>query len=440
MLAGKVLNTSKVGTGKTLMALGCIERLSAQTALIVAPKSLLLQWQDEINRFMGGYFVTVASGTPNQRAKLYEAFRAHLGPKLLAVSYETLRIDMDILSQQVWQVAIFDEAHKLKEPNTQLKKKLKFLIAQHRFGLSGSPVVNHYGNTYNILNVLKPTVFPNYYAFINTFTVKSQYKGLLIFHSQDKIREMFAPHIVSKNLEDAGKSLPPLQEIEVPIELSAKERKIYDKMLMELVFEFEAGDVSKLSSPMALQNTLTKIGKLQECANHLSLVGDHTESSKLEALKEILDSQVMEDERVIIFSRFARMATLLNEAVGTHLITGQTPTLQRKAILDSFKTSKRGVLVMTNAGREGLNIQESNVVIHYDQDFTAAGMEQRNGRAHRLGQTQRVRVYHLLAQGTVDYRIRRLLAQKQALADDLSDTIKQLLYGENTSLQLQAVR
>ena len=428
MLAGKVLNTSKVGTGKTLMALGCIERLQARTNLVVAPKSLLVQWSLEIQKFtdLKPY---VIQGTPIKRFKLYAEYIADPNPKVLIVGYETLRLDIARVAAVVFDVVIFDEAHKLKEPNTQLKKKLKFLIARHRFGLSGSPVVNHYGNTYSILNTLLPVQFPNYYQFIANFTIKSQHKGLLIFRDQDKIRQMFAPYIVSKNLEDAGKSLPPLQEIEIPLELSSKERKIYDKMLMELLFEFEEGDVTKLSSPMMLQNALAKIGKLQEVADHLALVGDHTESSKLDVLKEILEDQVMEDEKVIIFTRFSRMATILAIELKAHLITGAVGTIARGSILDEFRTRRgKQILVMTNAGREGLNIQEANIVIMYDQDYTAAGMEQRIGRAYRLGQTKHVRVYHLLAKGTIDYRIRKLLARKQALADDLMDTIKSLLY------------
>jgi SNF2 family DNA or RNA helicase len=109
------------------------------------------------------------------------------------------------------------------------------------------------------------------------------------------------------------------------------------------------------------------------------------------------------------------------------LITGQTK--HRQILLDQFKEDGK-YLVMTNAGREGLNIQEANVVIMYDQDYTASGMEQRIGRAYRLGQQKRVRVYHLLVHGTIDFRIRKLLGRKKALADDLQDTIKELLRKE----------
>lgn len=423
MLEGKVLNTSKVGTGKTLMAMGCIEALGAKSSIVLAPKSLLLQWRGEIEKFLG-YQVFVASGLPKKRIETYTAFSVQDVPSILITNYESYRMDYGYLSKIVFDVAVYDEAHKLKEPNTILKKRLKFLIARHRFGLTGSPVVNHYGNTYNVLATLKPSLFPNYYAFVNRFGIKTQAKGLLIFRDQETIRQMFAPHIVSKTLEDAGKSLPPLQEIELPIELSDKERKIYDKMLMEMIFDFEHEDVSKLSSPIMLQNTLAKIGKLQECADHLSLIGDHNDSSKLDALRELLDSQIEPSEQVLIFTRFSRMADILEKELGALKITGATNN--RDEVIRKFKEGAR-ILVGTNAMREGLNLQEASVVVMYDQDYTAAGMEQRIGRAHRLGQEKRVRVYHLLAYGTIDYKIKRLLVKKQSLADDLMATIKELL-------------
>lgn len=175
---------------------------------------------------------------------------------------------------------------------------------------------------------------------------------------------------------------------------------------------------------MMLQNTLAKIGKLQEVADHLSLVGDHKDSAKLDSMREIMTDQLNDGEKVICFTKFSRMAELLADEFNAQLITGKTNN--RQEVLDEFKRNGK-LLVMTNAGREGLNIQEANVVIHYDQDYTASGMEQRNGRSHRLGQDKHVRVYHLLVLGTVDYGIRKLLSKKKALADDLTDTIRELL-------------
>lgn len=425
MLDGAVLNTSKVGTGKTLMAMGCMEALKSQLTLIVAPKSLLYQWRSELNRFMPEVSVLVSTGTPKKRHASYEDFFATGKPKALLISYETLRVDIPIVSTVSFDVAIFDEAHKLKEPNTKLKKAVRFLIAKRRFGLSGSPVVNHYGNTYNILNVLKPREFPNYYQFLAIHTIKTQVRGLIIYRDQDKLTRMFAPHIVYKDLTDAGKTLPPLSDIEIPVELSDKERKIYDKIRHELIFDFEKGDVTKLS-PISLQSTLVKLGKLQEVANHLSLVGEHNESSKLEALEELLESQVEEGEKVLIFTRFKRMANLLSSHLGAHLITGDTQN--REEVIRDFEQSGK-VLVLTNAGREGLNLQFSSVIVHFDQDFTASGMEQRNGRVYRLGQQKPVRIYHLLAIDTIDFKIKSLLARKKALADDLISSIKEVLYG-----------
>lgn len=409
MLAGKTLNSSRIGSGKTLMALGCLEKLNAQVSILVAPKSLVLQWRDEAGKFWKDLMVIPVEGTESKRKECYAKFNDAPSPKVLAISYDLLRQDIDRFGKVIFDAAIFDEIHRLKEPKTKTKTAVGYLRARHRFGLSGSPLVNHYGNLFNIMNVLKPEQFANYYQFIHRHAVLNKWRGVLYFKDEDNLRKLFAEHMCMAEF-DPTKYMPGMTEIDVPITLSEKEMKIYDKARKIMLLEFEEGDVSKLSSPITLDNTLVRLGKLQEIADSLELVGDHKESSKIDVLKELLADQIAPDEKVIIFSRFSRFANIIQREVGGELLTGATT--DRSDVVARFKSGAR-ILTMTNAGREGLNLQEANVVIMADQDYTSASMEQRIGRAWRLGQTKPVRVYHLLSEDTVDHKFKKLVAKKR---------------------------
>lgn len=288
MLAGKTLNASRIGSGKTLMALGCLEKLNAKVSILIAPKSLVLQWRDEAGKFWEDLTVIPVEGNEDKRKECYRKFNDAQEPKVLAISYDLLRQDIDRFGKVIFDAAIFDEVHRLKEPKTKTKEAVGYLRARHRFGLSGSPLVNHYGNLFNIMNVLKPDDFPNYWKFINTHAVLNKWRSVLYFKDEERLRKMFAEHMSMAEF-DPTKYMPGMTEIDVPITLSEKEMKIYDKARKLMLMEFEEGDVSKLTSPITLDNTLVRLGKLQEIADSLELVGDHKESSKVDALKDMLE-------------------------------------------------------------------------------------------------------------------------------------------------------
>lgn len=421
MIGGQVLNASQIGTGKTLMALGCLEALNAKTSIIIAPKSLVIQWRDESAKFWLGLHVEPVLGNERERKAAYDRFNRAKQPKVLVISYDLFRIDVAKFQPITFDVVVFDEIHRLKEPRTKTKKAAEYLKAHYRFGLSGSPYVNHYGNLYNIMSVLKPAEFDNYYRFIHVNAVVNKWHSVVYFRDEDRLARMFAPYMVRKTFEDAKLSMPALTEQDITFALSEKEWGIYDKAKKVMLLEFETGDISKLSSPITLDNSLVRLGKLQEMADSLELVGEHPQSSKLEALKELIEDQTLPDEKVLVFSRFSRMAEIIHRELGGELLTGKTTN--RQEVVDKFKKCGK-LLAMTNAGREGINLQEANVVVMFDQDFTAASMEQRVGRAWRLGQKKPVRVYHLLAENTVDYKFKKLVARKRTASDIL---LKELL-------------
>ena len=415
MLAGKFLNASRIGSGKTLMSLGFLEATKSQQSLLVAPKSLVLQWQSEAEKFWPEMTVVPVLGSEKKRMLAYQEFNKAKGPKLLAISYDLIREDIAKFIATKFDSIIFDEVHKLKEPKSKTRDAIKMLKSTHRIGLSGSPLVNHYGNLFCIMNILKPDEFPNYWKFIHTHAVLNKWRGVLFFKNEANLRQIFQEHMTMAEFNPAD-YMPGMVEIPVPITLSDKEAKIYDKARKLMLLEFEEGDISKLSSPVTLDNSLVRLGKLQEIANSLELVGDHKDSSKIEALKELLQDQIAEDEKVIIFTRFARFAKIIQREVGGEMIIGETE--DRAGAVKRFQEGGK-VLVGTNAMREGLNLTEANVVIMADQDFTSASHDQRIGRAWRLGQKKQVRVYHLLSEGTVDHKFVKLVNRKKKASDIL---------------------
>jgi SNF2 family DNA or RNA helicase len=135
----------------------------------------------------------------------------------------------------------------------------------------------------------------------------------------------------------------------------------------------------------------------------------------------------MENNKIIIFSEFAEMCKILKRELEQYnplMIIGETPDKERQTIVDKFNNiSKYQILIMSSAGMYGLNLQSANIVINYDLPFSISRLEQRVGRAHRIGQKKNVMVYNLLGKGTADMAIRKIIHAKSKLSDTiLSDT------------------
>jgi SNF2 family DNA or RNA helicase len=273
----------------------------------------------------------------------------------------------------------------------------------------------------------------NYQLFVDRYCRKDVWGSIKYYTNMDELKARIEPWIVSCTLEQAQFDLPRRTDTNLEFELSAAESSLYTRIKSELLFEIEQAEVSKLSSPMILQNSLVKLGKLQELTDSCELIGESTESSKLAILKEHLENNLYDGQKAIIFTRFSRMAEILDKALRQHnpqILTGNTSN--RQEVIDRFTQDKNcKVFISTEAGGAGINLQAANIVYNYDLPFSLGKLEQRNGRIRWHLQYRPCFFYNLIAKvnghKSIDHWVLDKLEKKQEISQLLLSDIKQLL-------------
>lgn len=448
--SGSCLNASFCGSGKTITTLAAIHELGLTDNLIICPKSVLYNWLNEIKRWLGNETpVFVATGTPKARKDVYRAFseasevvNGLKTAKYLITTYDTLRSDEAyfIAPYRQWGAVVLDEVHYCVNVSSKRFKACRALKAQVKFGATATPIMNKATDMYGCISAVRGPVLGNYYGFINRYCVKGgfQDKQIMGYRNLDELATRCAPYIIRKTLEDAQFQLPEKTETDLIFELSPEESSLYDRMRKELLFELQAAEVSKLSSPVILNNTLTKLLKLQELTDSCELLGDGLKSSKIEELKEHLMNNLdcsSTTSKAVIFTRFSRMAEILARELapyGPLLLTGDTQ--DRQSLIDRFnKDPAARLFISTEAGGAGINLQTANLLYNFDLPFSLGKQEQRTGRIYRHGQDKPTFIYNLIAQlpggkQTVDLWVKKKLLAKQEISDQLliSD-VKELL-------------
>lgn len=282
------------GCGKTAISLAVIHALGCGKVLVVCPKSVLLNWPREISLWLGNTARSFpVQGTPSQRRAIYKEYLEYVGTKYLVMTYDTMRIDIGTFHSSNWDAVIFDEVHYLINTTSQRHKAARLLKATHKYGLSATPVVNSATDVFGIFRALDRDL-GNWKTFTDRYCVRDMWNSVKYFKNMDELKARISPWIVPIDLEEARFELPARTDVDLEFELSDKEASLYDRMRKELLFKIEQAELSKLSSPIILQNTLTKLLKLTEVCDSLELVSEDKESSKIDTLKELLDSILFE--------------------------------------------------------------------------------------------------------------------------------------------------
>lgn len=429
---GSCLNRSFGGAGKTITSFGIASKYESKRniAIVPNPKLMLRQWEKEGNRFANWYKYFVVVGTPKERAKILRESSDCSQPYFLIMSYEVARIELHHLVRIKWGCIFADEAHRLKNIRSKTWKAINAIPAYRKYALTATPVMNSPLDLYGIMTWLRPGLLGNYFQFMNRYVIKDFFGSPKAYKNLDQLAKICEPYIIGVTEEEAGLQLPEITVTDMVVTLSDKERKLYDNIRKEILFEIDNADISKLSDPLVLENTLTKIGKLQELADTTELLGESTESSKLDVLKEcLLDTPP--DSKVVIITRFKRMAYILERELKDYkplLITGDTK--DSNAVVDKFeKTNVHRVLIGTESISQGVDkLQTANIMYMYDLPWNQGRYDQRVWRIHRNGQDKPCFVYNLLVEKTVDMWIKQKLITKNALSRRLlMDDIKEIL-------------
>ncbi|WP_159436589.1 DEAD/DEAH box helicase [Pseudovibrio sp. Tun.PSC04-5.I4] len=410
-----------MGLGKTLQTLTTLQaRQGRGPSLLVAPTSLLHNWQNQAAQF-----------TPELRLlTLHGLKRRELAGQipdadLVITTYPLLSRDQDILSAQNWDLIIVDEAQTLKNPASQMAKALRLIPGSGRLALTGTPVENSLQDLWTLFDWVVPGLLGNRKTFVSVF--RTPIEKHADAQAQARLNRRIRPFLLRRTKEEVASELPPRTEITHYIELPKPQQALYETVRASMDERVrEAVQARGLNG--AQITILDALLKLRQVCCDPGLVKSEaarsvTDSAKRARLLELLIETTAEHRRVLVFSQFTTMldliATDLDElGIPYVMLTGQTK--DRGAVLNAFQSGTVPVFLLSlKAGGVGLTLTEADTVFLYDPWWNPAVERQAMDRAHRIGQDKPVFVHRLVVKGTVEEKIMALQAKKQALADAL---------------------
>lgn len=410
-----------MGLGKTVQALAfLLQKKDIGPSLVVAPKSVVPNWASEADRFTPSLKVTILNEISDRKVALESAAPGDL----FLVSYGVLVTSVDLLKAVKWNVACLDEAHQIKNRTTRMSQAAMALNAGSRIILTGTPVQNHLGELWNLMQFINPGLLGSWTHFKDKYISgpgMDEYKRALL-------KGLTQPFILRRTKEEVLGELPDKVSYEHMVHLSEEEMAVYEnaRELLEVKYKKNKTRAERAMAQDVKVEFFAELTRLRLMVNAMELVNSGWKggSSKVEALKDIL-STLMEDgdNKVIIFSQF----TSFLEIIGRMLVKeghkylyldGSTPLKERSLLVTKFQSGVCPIfLVSLKAGGLGLNLTAANYVIIADPWWNPAIEKQAEDRAHRMGQERAVTVIRLVAQHTIEEKILRLHETKQELSD-----------------------
>ena len=422
-----------MGLGKTVQTLAHLQHEKEQgrlktAALIVAPTSLVGNWQAEARRF-----------TPELRVLVYHGSDRHQDNfddyDLVVSTYGLIHRDKEKFINTVFYYLILDEAQFIKNARTKTTQIIQQLKADHRLCLTGTPLENHLGELWSLFHFLMPGLLGDAKQFRMWF--RTPIEKHLDINRRELLAKRVKPFMLRRTKNQVASELPPKTEMTRTIEIVGPQRDLYEaiRMSMEKKVRDAIAKQGLGKSHILLLDALLKLRQVCCDPRLLSLPEAaiaHGTSSKLEVLMELLDNLVEEGRRVLVFSQFTSMLRLIEEQLVAKRydylkLTGQTQN--RQALVESFQEGNVPIfLISLKAGGTGLNLTRADTVIHYDPWWNPAVEDQATDRTHRIGQENPVFVYKLITSGTVEEVILGMQERKRQLvngilAADASQTI-----------------
>lgn len=405
------LLADEMGLGKTLQVLAHLYSLGNKVDkphLIIAPTSLIYNWQNEIYKFLPSWKEDIA----------IQLHQPDKNKRLLIVSYDILRLNIDFYSDMDYDTIVIDEAQIIKNRDTQKYQAIKTLKACHHIILTGTPIENSIDDIWSHFMLLMPEMRSLYTLLNRQCQSKSEEPFL------EMSRKFLRPFVLRRTKQEVLKTLPDMIEKTVYVELSDFERRLYNNTHKMILRALATGISGRIES-IALEGLL----RLRQVCVSVKLVpktiykGIHTMiSSKLQLALDYIESIMLKNEKVLVFSQFvgalAELAEILDrKSIRYEEIYGNTR--DRVTPIERFQkdNSIAVFLISLKAGGVGLNLTAANNVILLDDWWNPAVEDQAFARAHRIGQNQKVMVYRLICQDTVEEKVLQLQDHKRQTID-----------------------
>ena len=411
-----------MGLGKTVQALALLQKEkesgAAKPSLIVCPTSVVFNWEKEVQKFAPDLSVLVHTGM--QRRQNLAQFGDH---DIVLTSYGLVLRDISFLKEQRFHYIILDESQKIKNPLSQTAKAVRLLTADHRLVLTGTPVENNTAELWSQFSFLNPGFLGSLASFRSFFSLPIEKK-----HDEETVRllkRMTYPFVLRRSKELVEKELPEKSEQIYYCHMQPDQARIYGYW-RDYYRSFILQKIDQAGMDRARMNILEGLVKLRQISCHPKLIDRESaaESGKFEALKEMLEEILAEGHKVLIFSQFVKMLTVVRHHLDEQNIRYEYldgHTVDRKTCVQHFQTdtSVRVFLISLKAGGTGLNLTAADYVILYDPWWNPAVEMQATDRAHRIGQDKKVFVYRMISKDTVEEKMLELQERKRSLVTNL---------------------
>ncbi|MBO1624618.1 DEAD/DEAH box helicase [Bacillus arachidis] len=406
-----------MGLGKTLQSITFITSVLPEIrekklpVLVVSPSSLVYNWLSELEKFTPDIRAVIVDGNQTERRKILKDITKY---DVIITSYPLLRRDIRLYAQP-FHTLFLDEAQAFKNHTTQTAKAVKTIQAEYRFGLTGTPVENSLEELWSIFNVVFPELLPG----------KKEFGDL----KRENIAKRVKPFVLRRLKEDVLKELPEKIEHLQSSELLPEQKKIYAAYLAKLREE----TLKHLDKDTLRKNKIRILAGLtrlrQVCCHPGLFVDDYKGSSaKFEQLLEIVEECRSTGKRILIFSQFTKMLSIIGrelnrQAISYFYLDGNTPSAERVELCNRFNEGEGDLfLISLKAGGTGLNLTGADTVILYDLWWNPAVEQQAADRAYRMGQKNTVQVIKLVAHGTIEEKMNELQESKKHLIAEVIES------------------
>jgi SNF2 family DNA or RNA helicase len=416
-----------MGLGKTIQALALIQRDHEagvrRPVLIACPLSVVTNWKKEAERFTPGLSVLVHHGVDRDRAAV---FRKSIAKHAIVVtSYALLARDFETLREIRWGGVILDEAQNVKNPQTLQARAARALQADYRIALTGTPVENHVGDLWSIMEFLNPGLLGSQSEFKRQFfsPIESGDK-----EASERLARLTRPFVLRRLKSDKSiiRDLPDKLEMKVFCNLTKEQASLYAAVGRDAEAVIEGADGIQRRGLI-----IAALTKLKQICNHPAhFLGDASRlegrSGKLARLCEMLEEVLESGERALVFTQYAEMGHMLQRHLGQTFgrevlfLHGGVPRAQRDLMVERFQAEGEGpaaFVLSLKAGGTGLNLTRATHVFHYDRWWNPAVENQATDRAHRIGQTRNVQVHKFICAGTLEEKIDAMLERKKDVAE-----------------------
>ncbi len=420
-----------MGLGKTIQVIARLinereENVGVRPTLLIAPTSVLGNWQKEMTRFAPHLSSMIHHGST--RHKTAKPFQEECDKHdLVITSYALARLDVKLLQAVEWKRVVLDEAQNIKNPQAAQTKAILKLQAEHRLALTGTPVENRLLDLWSIFNFLNHGYLGTRGNFRKSFEIpiqKENDRG-----RTQMLKRLSEPFILRRVKTDKEiiKDLPDKVEQKVYCNLSKEQASLYEAVVKDVTEQVENSEGITRKGLV-----LSSLMKLKQICNHpAQFLQDGSEftkdrSHKLSRLTDMLEEAIESGESLLIFSQFREICDALDQFTRTslhyptYLIHGGTSRNKRQKMIEDFQqpeTEPSVFILSLKAGGVGITLTKANHVFHFDRWWNPAVENQATDRAFRIGQTKNVFVHKFIAIGTLEERIDQMIEDKKQVAD-----------------------